>query len=280
MKLNEAIDMRLDEVNVIQKYHTEPLSDSDTIRVYHGARDPALAYQAVTRGLSGGKRVPRVYSYENNNNPRGLFVTPDLRTAKEFGQTVIEFHSRVKDLEVPVWPGGSFTVPGQMSQMFNSDDEREQQRLRQRMNWSESEYDFVRDSDRPEVAAMLIMSGERQALYTGDLNANSVRAIWVSPNKNISSTIQGFERMSPREFIKYYESETDEKLPLDVTRIPINPQDDVSAEEFIDIFIKREKIKLDRNRVKQVLIQNPDYVYDRTWSDRQANRILKDLQRG
>lgn len=27
-----------------------------------------------------------------NNNPIGIFVTPDLKAAKEFGDTVMEFH--------------------------------------------------------------------------------------------------------------------------------------------------------------------------------------------
>lgn len=282
MKLTEAIAMRsLEEATVIQKYHTEPLKDSDTIRVYHGARDPLLAYQAVTRGLSGGSRAQRVYSYESNNNPKGLFVTPDLRTAKEFGQTIIEFHTRVRDLEIPVWPGGSFTVPGQMSQMFNSDDEREQERLRQRMRWSQSEYEFVKNSDRPEVAAMLIMSGERQALFTGDLNANSVRAIWVTPNRNISSTFQGFDRVKPNEFKRMYDSGAygyGDKLSHKTAHIPIKPQDDVSGDEFIDMFIANEKIKLNRDMVIKVLLQNPDYIDDRTWNDRQANRIKQDIR--
>lgn len=274
--------MKLNEVVTIQKYHSEPLRDSDTIRVYHGARDPVLAYQAVTRGLSGGSRANRVYSYEMNNNPKGLFVTPDLRTAKEFGHTVIEFHTRVRDLEVPVWPGGGFTGQGQMAQMFNSDDEREQERLRQRMKWSQSEYEFVRDSDRPEVAAMLLMGGERQALFTGDLNANSVRAVWVTPNRNISSTFQAFDRVSPREFIKMYESGGygyGDKLPNDIKKIPINPRDDMDADEFIDAFISHQKLKIGRREIIDVLLSNPDYIDDRTWSDRQATRIKQDLRR-
>lgn len=279
MKLNEAIDIPINEVDIIQKYHQSPLKDSDTIRVYHGAREPALIYQAVTRGLSGGKKVPRVYSYENNNNPKGLFVTPDLKTAKQFGHNIIEFHTRVSDLEIPVWPGGTFTVAGQLSQMFNSDDEREKERLKQRMRWSESEYMFVRDSDRPEVAAMLLMVGERQALFTGDLNANSVRAIWVSPDPKISSTFQGFNRVSPKEFIQMYQRQTDEKLPIEIRRIPINPRDDMDGDEFVDAFMASQRMSVTREKVIDILLKNPRYIKDRTWSARQAIRITQDLQR-
>ena len=85
----------------------KPLSDSDTIRVYHGAYDLGTVVQALKYGLTGDIRADRRYSYEANNNPRGLFVTPDLDVAKEFGPYIIEFHTRVSDLEAPVWPACS-----------------------------------------------------------------------------------------------------------------------------------------------------------------------------
>lgn len=63
---------------------TEPIKDSDTIRVYHGFRDFNDTYEACKIGLSGTDRTKRIYSYEYVNNPQGLFVTINFKTAKEF----------------------------------------------------------------------------------------------------------------------------------------------------------------------------------------------------
>lgn len=273
--------MRLNEVISIGRQYSEPLQDNDSIRVYHGVREIPTAYAMLKRGTSGGKKVSRAYSYENNNNPKGLFVTPDLSTAKEFGHVVIEFHTRVHNLEAPVWPGGSFTVQGQMAQMFNTEDEREQERLRRRMDLSQSEFDYIRDSDRPELAALLLMGGERQALFTGDLNPNSIRAVWVTPNQDKTSSIMKFERMRPEAFIEMYDNGSfgyTDDVPRDIKMIPLSPRDDVDADEFIEKFQSHSKITSDKSRIINVLLNNPDYVYDRTWNDRQAEKILNDLE--
>lgn len=269
--------VKLHEAIVLGQDHQEPLQDSDTIRVYHGAREKSLAYQAVTRGLSGDMVANRAYSYELNNNPRGLFVTPDLSTAKEFGDVVIEFHARVMDLESPVWPNGTFTSVGQMSGMFGSDQEREEERIRQRMNWSESEYEFVVQSDRPEVAAMLIMGGERQALFTGDLNPNSVRAVWVPPSPSAPVGSRNSARLSPREFIQSYRGPD---VDRDVKRRLLDPQDAGTGEEFLDALIDRKNLagRKTRQEVADILLKDPSFIDRSVWSDRQASQIRQDIE--
>ena len=97
---------------------TKPFKNDDTITVYHGFRDIDDAILTVKHGTSGALRVSRVYSYESDNNPKGLFVTPNLNTAKNFGNTIIEFDSRFDELEPPVWPSGSYTGYGQYSQYW------------------------------------------------------------------------------------------------------------------------------------------------------------------
>lgn len=274
----------IEEAVIIGINHDKPIKDTDTIRVYHGAYDALTVYQAVTKGISASRPAARRYSYEMNNNPIGLFVTPDLKTAKEFGDTVMEFHVRVRDLQAPVWPSGSFTVQGQMAQMFRSDDEREQERLRRRLQFSKSEFDFVRKSDRPEVAASLLLMGERQALFVGDLNPNSIRAVWISPNTDIMASVQDFKRISRREFIKLYEESQigyGEKVPFDIEMKPIKPRDDVSGEEFIDAVLASGNTPRDltREEIAKIFVNNPDAINDFTWNDRQANRIRADLKR-
>ena len=141
------------EVTIVDT-HPTPLRDTDTVKLFHGTSNLDFIITAVKKGFSGDTYADRIYSYEYNNNPRGLFVTPDFKTAKYFGQYVIEFHARVSDLESPVWPNGSFTVQGGMSGIFSSEQERELERLRNREEYSNSDIEYIRNSDRPELAAI------------------------------------------------------------------------------------------------------------------------------
>jgi hypothetical protein len=182
----------------------KPLKDSDVIRVYHGFRDLRDVVKLFRYGLSGKDFADRVYSYEYNNNPKGLFVSISPTIAKDFGNYVIEFQTKVSDLEAPVWPGGGYTVQGQMSQYFNGEEDREKARLNRRENAKKSKYDSIKNSDRPELAELLYSSGEAQALFVGELNANSVRAVWVNPNPKISARYSTLERITPKEFMQKF----------------------------------------------------------------------------
>jgi hypothetical protein len=183
----------------------EPLKDSDTIRLYHGFNNINDLFYTLEMGLSGKDNAKRIYSYEYNNNPKGLFVTISLDVAKDFGNYVIEIHSPVSELEAPIWPGGSYTVQGQMSQYFSSDEDREETRLKRREDAKKSNEESIRNSDRPELAELLF-SGEQQALFKGDLNNNSIRAIWVNSTPERSGRFSNYKRMSIKEFLKEYES--------------------------------------------------------------------------
>ena len=84
-----------------------PLHDNETIRVYHGFNKFEDAIMAAKFGLSGEEKARRIYSYESNNNPNGLFVTLDYETAKKFTypsgdrgiKVVMELSVKVADLE-------------------------------------------------------------------------------------------------------------------------------------------------------------------------------------
>lgn len=276
------------EASVVGANHHSPLKDSDTVRVYHGTSDIDTVIVALTKGITGGKVANRKYSYEANNNPRGLFVTPDLRSAKEFGDYVMEFHTRVSDLEAPVWPGGAFTVQGGMSGIFNSDDDREAERLRQRMRWSEGELEFVRNSDRPELAATFLASSERQALFTGDLNSNSIRAIWASPDP--TRVGQTYIRMRPREFMKMADDnavptrfgtktglERRSDVAVDSRKKLVNPRDEVTGDDIVDALTKKHN--MDRDRVIKIFKQHPEEIRKYVWSDRQYNQVWDDIRK-
>lgn len=263
------------EVEVMGKVPGRPLRDDQTIRLYHGFNRLDDALIACTHGLSGKTYAQRIYSYESNNNPKGLFVTPNLTTAKEFGRVVIEIHAKVSDLESPVWPGGSFTVQGQMSQNFRDDNDREDRRLSDREFHKKSSDDYISKSDRPELAATLT-GGERQALYLGDLNANSIRAVWVG-----SEMLEGdydykraFVRLSRNDFIKRMK----DKVPSEDVRSRgrsyrddaspnsklFTPREDFNETTFEERITKSYK-NIPYEEVLKILRNNPDYVQKFFW---------------
>lgn len=182
----------------------EPLAGDKTIRVYHGFRDMVDAIRTVKYGLSGKERSSRVYSYEANNNPKGLFISLSLDTAKEFGECVIEFHTKLSDLEAPVWPGGGYTVQGQMSQYFSDADDRESYRAKRIEDLKNHKLPVISKSDRPDLAETLFNNIENQALFIGELNPNSIRAVWINPTPEKSSRFSNFKRLSRKQFLKLY----------------------------------------------------------------------------
>lgn len=197
----------------------EPLKDSDTIRVYHGFNNYEDAIMAIKFGFSGKEKAKRIYSYEANNNPNGLFVTLDFETAKKFTyprgkkgiSVILELSVKVSDLEAPVWPGGSYTVQGQMAQFWkDSKDRYEQGTLKAREKAKTSDIDFISNSDRPEVAATL-MGSEKQALFTGDINSNMIKNVFYGESGKHGISPSRFERISPKEFLNKFETHEPER---------------------------------------------------------------------
>lgn len=218
--------------------HRKPLKDTDTIRVYHGFNDIGDIFQTLKTGLSGQERANRIYSYEFNNNPKGLFVTIALSVAKQFGQYIIEFHTPVKDLEAPVWPNGSYTVQGQMAASFNEPEDRENARMDARKKSSESKYPSIQQSDRPELAELLYQTSEQQALFIGNLNRNSVRAIWVNPTPEKCGTYCTFKRMSVKEFLKEHNVDPNSRPQKYGWRL-YEPRETFEINDFIDRLTNR-----------------------------------------
>ena len=187
----------------------EPLKDSDTIIVYHGFYSKSDAEIALTKGLSGQEIARRVYSYESGNNKKGLFVSIDFNIVKRIFSSsgiIIEFAAKVSDLEAPMWVGGRYFKQGEYTKSFTdwnhetgTSNQREEERLRKREKSKNSEYDFIRLSDRPELAESLYLNAENQALFVGNLNPNMIRAVWYNP-KNKSN--DKWERMTTKEFIE------------------------------------------------------------------------------
>jgi 8-oxo-dGTP pyrophosphatase MutT (NUDIX family)/GNAT superfamily N-acetyltransferase len=232
-------------------------NEGDRLTVYHGFSYWKGALIAARSGLSGRDLAARRYSYENDNNPRGLFVSLDAKQASEFAggagaQAFIEFDCKYSELEAPVWPGGGFASQGQYAPEFGHggdgrDAKREAARLAQRAKAKSSDIATIASSSRPELAATLL-GVEWQALFVGDLNPERIRAIWYRPSYR-----ESFKRYKRQEFIKAHGSG---KLSMDDMRnagfeggdyarrkaLGFKPQDDWDAEMFKKLFAKRARV--------------------------------------
>lgn len=207
----------LDEVRYIntrwnQQLKEPPLKDNEVIRVYHGFSGGSgfnQALQTLVYGLSGKERARRIYSYESGNNPKGLFVSVDFNTVKKnFASSgvIIEFSTKLSDLEAPVWAGGgSYFVQGQLTKSFSNDQEREQQRLANREREKSNPATQISKSDRPELAQTLFDNAERQALFIGDLNPNMIKYVWY--NQTLDQ-----DRRTNGEWVRYTRTEFIDKF--------------------------------------------------------------------
>lgn len=286
-----------------------PFKDTDVLRVYHGFYNPKHAYQFCKYGASGKELASRLYSFETNNNPYGLFVTSNFETAKEFSRptnkiaAIIEFHARGKDLEAPVWPSGGYTVQGQMAHYWKGDTlkkqmaDRETGRLKARSDIEKSDrtdLDFAKKSDRPELAQSLFYSREYQALFVGDLDPNMIRAVWVFEGEQ-DPKYGTFERYSRKEFLEKYKQLDDSKEPYEkrggtdhpMEKIYKPSEDWAGMDDFVKRYVKRFRYKKDdeeyvRNTVNDLMKDDEGKKtifsqFEKNMWPKQIKQAIKDL---
>lgn len=70
------------------------LQASDTLTMFHGT-DETEAKKFLLSGIDGTKVVGRVH---NQGHERGLYVTPSIKCARDFGSVVFEIRVRARDL--------------------------------------------------------------------------------------------------------------------------------------------------------------------------------------
>ena len=163
----------------------------------------------------------------------------------------MEIHAPVRELEAPVWPGNGYTVQGGMAEYFNGPEDRETQRKKDRDYSSKSKYDSIKNSDRPELAELLFNSSEQQALFVGNLNNNSIRAIWANPTPEMCGSYCTYTRMSVKEFLKNYKPSEEFKLK-NPHRI-LKPRDIFDIHKFVDILVKQYSNKKYRMSKKDII---------------------------
>ena len=259
------------------------MQDDDTIIVYHGFSSYSFkqALLIAKYGLSGQERANRIYSYEYNNNPNGLFVTINFNVAKkEFAKSgiIMEFATKIRNLEAPVWPGGrSYYVQGEFTQSFKDDKEREEQRVKNREKYKNSPHPAINQSDRPELAWSLYKDPESQALFIGNLNPNMIRAFWVN-ERLITDRRTGGEwiRLSRKEFLKKYYNEeyfkNDEELFKRQNKI-FMPDDNFDIIKFKNYLSERD---YDYSEFIEYYIKNWDnYVINMYFYPKQINQLKK-----
>jgi len=227
----------------------EPINDDETLIVYHGfsRHSTTDAKLAITFGLSGQENVSRIYSYENVNNPKGLFVSIDFNIVKkEFAGSgiIIEFATKVSNLEAPVWAGGgSYFVQGDYTSGFSNDEEREAQRIQNRGRYQASPYPAISQSQRPELGQTLFQNAEKQALFIGNLNPNMIRAVWVNEALLLNDRWGGqWVRMSRKDFLQKYTKDLVRKGDKYYDKINklFQPNDDLNMDRLKSELEKRQ----------------------------------------
>ena len=259
--LRESInEVRYIDVNYGKINNEKPILDNEKIRVFHGFNSFKDVETVLTKGLSGKEPARRIYSYEIGNNPKGLFVSVDFNLIKRAGfahsGVIIEFTSKVSDLEAPVWVGGrSYFVQGEYTESFKDMSEREQQRLINRQKSGENPYDFINKSDRPELAEVIFDNPEHQALYIGDLDPNMIKYVWYNE-------VLHKERRTNGEWIKLTRKDFINKLKLNTERdrfLKYLPNDDFDFDEFVKKYFRND---YNNSSLKRFLTYDTENEYD------------------
>ena len=169
---------------------------------------------------------------------------------------IIEFTSKVSDLEAPVWVGGrSYFVQGEYTESFKDMSEREQQRLINRQKSGENPYDFINKSDRPELAEVIFDNPEHQALYIGDLDPNMIKYVWYNE-------VLHKERRTNGEWIKLTRKDFINKLKLNTERdrfLKYLPNDDFDFDEFVKKYFRND---YNNSSLKRFLTYDTENEYD------------------
>lgn len=255
MKLRELIsEIHHDYTNM--KYDTEisPLKAGDTITVYHGYNDYNNAILTAKYGISGAEKANRVYSYEFDNNPKGLFVTPSFKVASQFVSgykiaVIMEFTASLSELEAPAWPTGGWVGYGGYSQNWGlgapgrAARRKAQKELSTKHRDDPQNPESVRLSDDPYLANIVLSIGESQALFIGHLNPKRITAMHVKEYDSQRVSTTDWVSMTPDDFIKTYGQLLDTKKDRNQSYKMFKPDDNFEPEIFINKLNSEMRIK-------------------------------------
>jgi hypothetical protein len=135
----------------------ETLQPDTVLTLYHGT-DEVEAAKLLKYGLDGTKVVQRTH---NQGNERGLYVTPDQKTARDFGNIVFEFKAPAK-LLFPTARWGIGSAGRKTDYARKTANER------------------YPKSFRPIVSIQMNDTVEPQAMLIGYVPVRNIAAVWFS----------------------------------------------------------------------------------------------------
>ena len=282
--IRKIINQHLDEVRYIdvkKPDKEQPLSDSQTLRVYHGFNNFDDVENVLKNGLSGKERARRIYSFESGNNPYGLFVSVNLnliiRQGFAHSGVIIEFSTKISDLEAPVWVGGrSYFVQGEYTKSFKDLDEREQQRLINRQKAGQSPYEYISKSNRPELAETIFDNPEHQALYIGDLDPNMIKYVWYNEVLHKERRTNGeWVRLTRKEFINKTKTNTKRDRYLKYL-----PNDDFNFDQFVTKYFDGDYNDFSLKRFLEYDTNNEYDLKNLGFFPKQIKKIIKMRENG
>lgn len=252
MKYIELLEIHHDYGDIDYNTKFQPIKSGDTVKVFHGYRDLSDAVSAARYGLSGKMKADRNYSFEFDNNPYGLFVTLNLVSAEKFAsgsvhdQVIMEFVANVDELEPPVWPGGGYTVQGQMAQYFGHGGSGKVARKQAQADRENDDYqpEHVLQSDKKYLSS-LMTSGEYQALYVGHLSPDRITGFMVRPGGKNFHYKAPWERLTREEFIERYGRVKPKREDYSSERI-YGPNDDFNGDEFLKRMAEKNDTTVDQ----------------------------------
>lgn len=226
--------MRIIDIIESKKDKIKNLKSDTVLTVFHGT-DIDTAIEMCEQGIDARQQMHRKYPHfisrggKNEMVNRGLFVTPSLKTALDFGNTVLKFPVLAKNLYSP------FPSP---------DIIRKDRQVAQK---------WFPNSFRPEVSNSLLIKGsEPQALFRGLLSPRAIQMVYLAnydeSGQFTAGTVGEFQtKMSRENFIKwYYEVYQNKPGVRDKRSRPVvfvEPQEKLSFQELIqriiDIYKKR-----------------------------------------
>ena len=185
-----------------KKTDIENLQPDTVISVFHGTCYED-AYNMVLNGIDAKKQHYRKYPHFSGGKQvkTGLYIAPDLKTAQQFGQTVLKFKAQGKDL----YP----TFPAEMKK-----DDKDLKK-------------YYPNSFRPSVSFTLLSKGiEPQALFRGFVSPRAIEKIYVYEYSDSS-----WNEMSKEKFLEHYE-------PKQAHKHVVEPQEKIPLKEFYERIVK------------------------------------------
>lgn len=131
----------------------ENLKAGDVLTVYHGTSQD-MCKKFLEYGIDGTRVVSRIH---NQGRERGLYVTPDKKTADDFGSWVLEFRVHAKDL----YPTARWGIGAQ----------------RKHVPRDSSLLGPYKNSFRPIVSFQMNEAIEPQAMFIGYVPTKSIVAV-------------------------------------------------------------------------------------------------------